>query len=279
MDNHRYWDEKLTLGALCELIDLAEEMTGKVLAYDESASYEKMADACRQMQQSETREAGLSTLRELLGEDPDGVGMLAVMLHCALESAECYRQKEIPDKIYVDTMKAFSRFVEEHMDSYGRYGFDRGFCTPRQISHKLFRLGELEYELCKWDGEDVISVHIPSDARLFPARLDASLTEAHAFVEKYYPQYTNCQYVCDSWLLAPALKKMLPADSNIIRFQNRFQIESVDENAPDVMEWVFKNAKCDLQDLPEDTSLQRNIKAALLKGEKIGIAFGVMKNS
>ena len=46
-----------------------------------------------------------------------------------------------------------------------------------------------------------------------------------------------------------------------------------------MLEWVFKLAAAQqknvtLAQLPEDTSLQRSMKAALLAGKKIGVAHG-----
>ena len=89
---------------------------------------------------------------------------------------------------------------------------------------------------------------------------------------------------CESWLLSPALSPLLPENSNILKFQRAFDITSVDPEPMDVLEWVFyltgeqqKTAK--LTDLPENTFLQRNMKAFLLSGGKVGIAMGQLKRS
>ena len=266
----------MNLEQLCKNIELPEEITLRVREFHRQCDWAKYDPMISLLGRKESWNEGLDRLRVSLDPDADGVGMLTCMLRAAVTCYEEYLNRGMDEAVYTATMKCFSRFVGEHMVSYGRYGFDRAFWTPRQVSLKLFRLGELEYELWKWKGEKVVSVHIPSDAKMKPELLDASFEMAAGFMEKFFPDYMGAKYVCDSWLLSPALKKLLPEESNIIRFQNRFEIQSVDPDAPDVIEWVFQNAKCDLKDLPERTTLQKNMKAAMLRGEKIGIAFGVI---
>ena len=103
------------------------------------------------------------------GEYPsdDGRVELARQLAIALHNREDGPWTGLPENVWIDTMSAFSRFVNEHRRSTGRWGFDRGFWTTRQINAKLFRLGELEYELLGGDGAPFeIALHIPSDVHL-----------------------------------------------------------------------------------------------------------------
>ena len=99
-------------------------------------------------------------------------------------------------------MKCFPRFVREHKECFGDYGFDRAFWPGRQLSMLLFRLGALEFELIpetKTDDEvpekeavrafhlpvKEIGVHIPSDADISPARVQISFMFANMFFAKY----------------------------------------------------------------------------------------------
>lgn len=43
------------------------------------------------------------------------------------------------------------------------------------------------------------------------------------------------------------------------------------------MEWVFKRRDIPLEDLPEETSLQKNMKAHLLSGGWVGEGMGCLK--
>ncbi len=60
-----------------------------------------------------------------------GLDLLAWMLQAALYSHDAYVKRGISDVIYFDTMKCFTRFVNEHKINYGFYGFDRAFWVYR----------------------------------------------------------------------------------------------------------------------------------------------------
>ena len=70
---------------------------------------------------------------------------------------------------------------------------------------------------------------------------------------------------------------MLPDDSHILSFQKRFDIVQEDYGNKEYMEWLFPVSEgTKLQGLPEVTSLQKKAKKLLLKGGKIGAAYGIM---
>ena len=164
--------------------------------------------------------------------------MLSYMLTAAFYSLEEYEEKGIPKEIFTDTMKCFSRFTQEHYESYGYYGFDRGFWTGRQLSFQLFRLGELEFEKTIEENQKIIAVHIPSDAILTEENCKKSLRMADDF----------------------------------------FREDDVEEDCTEYLTWIFKRNDLDLKDLPENTSLQKNAKKYLLNGGKIGEGKGYLKH-
>lgn len=224
-----------------------------------------------------TFEEGAEKLHELLAPDGDGFQILSVMLREAAVSEEEYRRRGIPETIFLDTMAAFTRFVEEHRRAYGYYGFDRWWWTGRQISLKLFRVGLLEYELCETDGKREVSVHIPSGMPLAEGAVDSSLDAARAFMARYFPAYADAPYTCFSWLLAPVLKRLLPADSRILRFAARFDILAEDGEREDYKTFVFGRSDIPPEGFAEDTSLQRAVKRHVLGGGKVGSAYGVLR--
>lgn len=269
--------KKITIEKLCQWIEMPGEVTEQIVKLDRNLDFDPMEKAIEMLMNRPTWEEGLECLHKTLAPDEDGMKMLTCMLRGAIGSYMEYEKQNIPQDIYIATMKCFSRFVGEHLVSYGHYGFDRDFWTPRQMSLNLFRIGELEYELWEWKGQKAMALHIPSDAKILPDKVSQSLKDAEAFMEQFYPEYAKVPYTCDSWLLSPRLQEVLAPDSNIIQFQERFIIEETRWDAMDVLEWVFKNPKCPLEELPEDTSLQRKMKEMLLRGEKIGVGFGVLK--
>ena len=124
----------------------------------------------------------------------------------------------------------------------------------------------------------MVAVHIPSDAKFTDENVDESLKMAKEFFGTYYPDYADCEYTCYSWLLAPKLKELLSEDSNIVHFQNRFDIHTEDKTCLSNLEWLFKvEENTDFASLPEDTTLQKKVKELLLQGDNVGIGSGVLK--
>ena len=249
----------------CRKINMPEEVTRKMAELH--ATLEEYPCLSLLMEESTWAE-GLEQIKAAVGEDPQGFKRLCSMLRCAMKAKETYHSLGISEEIYVDTMAAFSRFVRENMESYGFYGFNRGFWTTRQVSCKLFRIGQLEYELTALDGAPIVSLHIPTDVDLRHEILRPSLAEGLAEFFRIFPEYADKPVYCHSWLLSPLLKDMLPPTSNILRFQEMFDIAPDEKPSNDVLLWVFKNPKLPKEDLPENSSLQRKLKRFLLAGNQ-----------
>lgn len=221
----------------------------------------------------------------------DGMAQLAVVLAAACKTRQAYRQAGISDGIFLDTMGCIPRFLRETKVLTGKWAFDRGFWTWRQTGGVLFRLGELEYEYAPAErgpcpqiqpGDPALHVHIPSDAVLTREKLDASYAQARRFFGAEGAPF--CEngppraMVCSSWLLAPALDGLLPEDSGIRRFAGDYDRIQVQEDDTSFYRWLFRRLKpVSLEDLPEDTGLQRAAKAHLAAGGKIGAAWCVLK--
>jgi hypothetical protein len=264
----------MNMEELCSKIELQWEVTEKVLVCHENFEYENVREYLEKLYSPKTWDEGVKSLQKSFGEDPSGIKMLTCMLVCALDTYKTYEKKGIPEEIFIATMKIFSRFVDEHFDSYGTYGFNMGWWTPRQISANEFRIGELEYEIVDENGKKVISMHIPSDAVMKQPELRQSYLDARKFFNDFYPEYAAADMICNSWLLSPALKELLPEDSNIVRFQKSFYVDYVDYENNNFLIWVYKRMDIPWEQLPEETSLQRRIKSFILSGGKIGWANG-----
>ncbi|MBO4299893.1 MAG: family 20 glycosylhydrolase [Clostridia bacterium] len=222
---------------------------------------------------------------EYCGEQPekngDGADEMARQLITALDSRADGAWKDLPEDVWLDTLKCFSRFVAEHYRSTGAYAFDRFWWTTRQIGARLFRIGELEYELREEEGKRWIALHIPSDTHLTPAPLNDSVARARSFLKEYFPEWAELPMQCSSWLMSPKLRELLPADANIPRFQRAFDITRVDAGSNGALGWVFQltgeqQKDVRIESLPENTTLQRRVKALLLAGGAVGAASGVL---
>ena len=54
--------------------------------------------------------------------------------------------------------------------------------------------------------------------------MDDAFARAEDFFTRYYPEWKYPAYVCSSWLLDKDFERLLPPESNIMRFQSRFRI-------------------------------------------------------
>ncbi|HEX7303784.1 acyltransferase domain-containing protein [Lentzea sp.] len=132
----------------------------------------------------------------------------------------------------------------------------------------VYELGRLQHH--RGDG-DALSLHIPDSGPLTPEAVDASLAEARAFFPRHFPDEPYTAFACGSWLLDPQLLEYLPAESNIVRFQRRFDVEPYE--APEgidadveVLRFVFRTLTTPLDRLPRRTVLQRAVVDHLQAG-------------
>ena len=260
---------------LCNMIGMPQEVTARMLALDADPAFRP---DCEKLTIEALWDEGLEELGKILDPDPNGFQMLCCMLRCALKVKQTFAERGLSEEIYYASMGCFSRFVREHYESFGCYGFDRAFWTVRQVSGMLFRIGELEYELIQWEGKPAISLHIPTDVRLQLPLLRESYLQARELLSRGFPEFADAPMVCHSWLLSPALEKLLPPESNILAFQRAFRITRVEDNSEDVVLWVFKNPNLKPEEYPENTSLQRRLKAYLLAGNVFCDAGGILRD-
>jgi len=266
----------ITFQQIIKLIALQKEVVPAVIDIFDSLPFEKYENDIKGLLQIEEAPAARDKLKEVLRDDPQNMKMLTCMLHALSYTYENYQKIGIDDVIFVSTMKCFTRFLQEHYNGYKEWVFDRDWWTYRQIAMKIFRLGELEYEM-KNDGKDnYISLHIPSDAHLAIDKVKTSVTFSEKFFQRYFPDYDKSAYRCRSWLLSPALKSLLPDDSNIIKFQSLFKLTKEDDGGSGYIQWIYKKKYQDYNELPEITTLQKNLKRFLLSGNTLSIGTGIL---
>lgn len=268
----------MKLQTLYSLIDLPLETIVELEVIDKENILNRNEKYLAQMTNPQTAAAAYRKLIPQLGEDPGHLKMLYCQLECARRAADQYEAQGISREIYIDTMKCFSRFLRECQEKNGDMFFDRGWWTYRQISMSLFRIGSLEYELCKEGSESVVAIHIPSDADFSSSSVEQSLKKADEFFDTCCGELPSRKYTCDSWLLSPSLIPILTRKSNILSFQERFVILREDPDDDEFIEWLFRKPKgTDYHTLPEHTSLQRGVKELLLRGGAVGSASGTLR--
>lgn len=222
-----------------------------------------------------------------------GLPLLAATLGGACFTREEYRRQGIGEDVYLATMLCLPRFLRETYEITGRWGYDRGFWTWRQTGRLLFRLGELEFEYRLAErneplpeglqaGDPILSVHIPSDAKLTRENLDASYTWAKRFFSEVPGPWISEKpraILCGTWLLSPELYGLLSENSGIRRFADDYSLYHIQQNDNAIYRWLYQlSGPVSAEKLPERTSLQRSVKGHLLSGGLIGIAWGILKD-
>ena len=262
---------------LYRLLELPKEVEKRLIAYGDERSFQLPKAVTAKILKRSEWDKGIKELQKLLGDDPDGMKILWELLNIiASYSYAEYIKRSISTDVFVETMKFCTRFLYEHFQTFQTYKFVQAWWFPRQISLSEYRIEALEYEFVDADDKE-IAIHIPSDADLSRQSVIQSLKAFHEFRKKYYPGWKDVKLTCDTWMLMPELKELLGEKSNIIAFQNLFEIDALDYNATWYMEWIFPGMEKVDESLPERTTLQRNLKKYLLAGRKFGIAKGHLK--
>lgn len=262
---------------LYKLLDIPHDVEDKLISYERSRIIQLPDAIFLKILNRNQWDEGVKELQALLGDDPEGIKILWELLNLITNYSYIeYRKRGIPDNVFIETMKICSRFLKDHFKTYRNYQFLWAWWLPREISLKEFRIGALEYEFVD-EADREIAIHIPSDADLCKESVNNSIKAFQDFMKIYYPEWKHVKMTCDTWMLMPELKEMLDNSSNIITFQNMFEIDAVDYEATWYMGWIYPGVESIDDDLPENTTLQRNIKKHLLAGNKFGIAKGHLK--
>ena len=263
---------------LYDLLDIPAEVRAIYTRWDQEGTPFADGELIRRILSRTEWAQAVEDLKARIGEDPDALRLLWEELRIARLQWTLWQQAGIPESIYQDTMRFATRYLWDGMKAYGKFRFTAGWWFPRQLAMELFRLGSLEFELVPHEEGRRVYLHIPSDADLAPEAVDDSLARFRAFAAAFYPEWADAPMYCDSWLLSPVLEQLLPESSRILAFQHRFRILNVNRDNTGAIGWVFPGYKEPSADLPEETSLQKRMKAFVLAGGKPGWAEGIMLN-
>ncbi len=137
------------------------------------------------------------------------------------------------------------------------------------------RYDKREWQVALKAEDDIINVHIPSHVPLTKENTQASYARAWEVLRACYPEYDPKCIACFSWLLDPQLKQFLKPGSNLIAFQDKYMRFAMKAVGTDVYSFLFKRPVEKNEDLCEDTSLQRAVKAHYLGGKYIYAQGGV----
>jgi hypothetical protein len=116
-------------------------------------------------------------------------------------------------------------------------------------------------------GDLALDLHIPEQGPLTPPACDRSLRWARDFFPQHFSDERYGVAICTSWLLDDQLASYLEPDSNIMRFQHRFNLlPGGGDGDDDVLRFVFRRVSPALKELPQRTSLERAVVGHLQAG-------------
>lgn len=164
-----------------------------------------------------------------------------------------------------DAEDSFIGEVEETEKSYTGYPY-----TPLgTVKREKVTLQKSEWKKVLCRDDKVIKLHIPSGIKLTPEAVEDSLRRGSEFTKKYFPEFDYKAFCCYSWLCDPNLPDLLGEDRNISKFSRRFHPLTSASNGRSVFRFVYKNEKMAFDQIPEDTSLGRALKAHYARGGAI----------
>jgi len=125
-------------------------------------------------------------------------------------------------------------------------------------------------------GDQVLALHIPKGADISTEKLSKAIAAGRAIVRDKYPGFTVNGVHGASWILDPKLQTLLGENSKITGLQRRFVLYPTKSSGEDIFNYVFGKKPEKLEDLAEDTSLQRKLKKLYLDGDFIHNYAGVI---
>lgn len=225
-------------------------------------------------------------MAESVGADRD-LGMLAISLLLTQKSHKMFMKENIPEQVFIDTMKNIRVWTNTYAENHdGKLGMNLFSFIHLNLRGLFLRHGRFEYfkvghyqqefeinghKVCQ--GDIVLDTHIPADGPMRPEYMLESFRLAHEF----YKLGDVSVFICHSWLLHPSIKEFCAPESNMRKFYDYFHIVHYEDSprCGDMKRVFGDNASYDhLEDLPEKTSLQRSLKAYLLKGGYMGGGLG-----
>lgn len=219
-------------------------------------------------------------------QDASAVGLFAnawALLANLPRLLELHAERGVPDSVTRATVSALGGVMGTHRHVFGRAGVGLMplWGPPLRFRGADYEIGRHDFtraHLGLGDGVSghVLMIHIPPSGPLDAQESEESVAAAVESFKRWYPEEPVHAFVCHSWLLDPQLAEYLRPDSNIIRFQRRFDLlpllppEDPTEGDRELMRLGLHlpvpEGAPDLDSIPQDTSLQRAFVSHLRAG-------------
>lgn len=200
-----------------------------------------------------------------------------------------HTERGIPDEISWASLADLGQQLKVSRRTHGDYSLETHWWLTIAWTGQIYALGRLQFLLHQVPadkpvpgtepGEWIIGVHIPETGPLTPEAVDDSFAQAREFFPRYFPEYPVKTANLWSWLIDPYLLDNLPPDSNMVRFGRRFTPYGVPNDSQDgAIFFTFRTHGTDhLDELPQDTTLQRLVVGRIKDGGTWQSAYGYLR--
>lgn len=284
-----------TAEQFCALLDFPQEITRDIVALEEKVS-SQLGDrilnlAKATLREGITNEEFLQLLKEAqscgkeIGEHEFRMQMVFAY-YCFALLEEKYDKAGLPKELYNETVQDFRFRVYECREVYHFNGIFVAWWYWIFCNLSLHKLGTMEFERTVADfdydgkgvsvrkGDPIIAIHIPPKFKMSRQTVTEALKESYRF----YGFRGKVAYQCDSWLLYPDFEDVFVKGGNVSEFRTFFDVFRARHYETFEDCWrLFKVGEIqDLETLPAETRLQRNMLHHLKAGGKTGDGFGVL---
>ncbi len=189
------------------------------------------------------------------------------------EFAADMERRGIDSDIIIKSVAPVCGCIKRNKELAGEMGTSAYFFwIYKYAKGELFRINEFEYETSELEGKNMVNIHIPAGTKLNVYENLKSFKGAIDFFDKYYPEFKPEGMMCESWLLSNEIEEVMGGATNISRFGDMFDKYSIgDEKGDAVFRFVYNFGAPypPIEDVPENTTLQRKLKAYMLSGKRV----------
>lgn len=220
-------------------------------------------------------------------EDPDGKKNFLYYLYFCEEMEKAYREKGIPEEVFLDSVKDLVTWTDIWSDLKGELHLGEIDWLWHIFTLRIIKLGRLQYNRASAradapergvkKGDPVLNIHIPARGPLDFDECKRSLGMAKDFYKKYYPEFEYKCFTCHSWLLDTTLGDILKPESNILKFQTIFNITALDPSRAILsytVRWKIKDEE--LKSAECKSSFANRVKDEYLAGRRFFAGYGII---
>ena len=170
-----------------------------------------------------------------------------------------------------DETGAWEANVEETETHWIGYPYQKnGLMTGEKVC-----LSKREWKKVLSRNDPAVALHIPEDGPLNPGVVAESLAQIRVFLKTWFPEYAYAAFTCVSWLINPEVVSFLGPDANISKFAGLFCPLTHKASGVGVFPFIFhRSVPEDFSELPENTRLERALKAYYLSGKVLYEMYG-----